>query len=482
MNICFILSFLWLFSLVSSDALGAKIIKERECKNGGIALDGECICPSFVSGSSCEFTDECSKMVNERYSLINPWNSNDVFYDDKGFSGCDVKPEIICCWQNKSNEAIKNEVPTNNKDKLARLLSIYGPWSEMDKRLLKSLNKYWGSVDTIMDYSDYVHVPVTPTPEGQKVKIAFILMVHANYAEHIPLLFESIYDPYHDYIIHVDSATSDDSYNWLVRFVESFLTRKTLEVASSTGIKSKIPYNNIRFTQQRIKGAWGSIALVYQNMAALSELLHWSESSSSSSSPFASSTWQHVVLLSAYDMPVKRISDLEEYLRNRRDTNFISVSSTTRLDRCQNSFQSCYGTMKQMMFDAHDICPFGAYRNQFYNETRYTYREGSQWTIITREFAQYLLKTFDGLETILSLKQNLIPDESFYQTAIGSSPFKHYHEWNALRYLPWRDGTTHPVVRIEDLDKIGATDYFTRKIADHNVSYTIYHRFIKRDE
>jgi len=64
-------------------------------------------------------------------------------------------------------------------------------------------------------------------------------------------------------------------------------------------------------------------------------------------------------------------------------------------------------------------------------------RTGSQWVALHRDFCRYLLDPQGGLRWVTAFERRLVPDESFFQTAVMHSPFAASLVNHNMRWIDW---------------------------------------------
>eukprot|EP01111_Echinosteliopsis_oligospora_P008077 TRINITY_DN2351_c0_g1_i2.p1 TRINITY_DN2351_c0_g1~~TRINITY_DN2351_c0_g1_i2.p1 ORF type:complete len:550 (+),score=64.48 TRINITY_DN2351_c0_g1_i2:60-1709(+) len=416
--------------------------KGLSCRNGGIEIFGKCQCPAFVSGDLCEDADKCLSLTYD-VTYIEPWKQ-----EAQAVESCTIDPRLIPCWLNstraehpdlaeealfarmndteravvaESDNLTKVNVTKEFKmeDEIERVLKTYGPWSESDKLFLKTINEYWSTGSPPVDYRNTVLTPVPPTPEDQPVRLAYVLMLDGNYqGERFERLFKMIYRPYNYYMIHIDADGDEGERQWLLQYIASFLERVNSKVTRITGNS----VNNVHFMTNRIQSGWGDITLIYQNLLAFVDLLKINRKVPENE------RWQHAVSLSVFDLPVKKISEIEAYLRPRRNQNFIQITTkpSYRSWRAVKIYLQCDSQVKAVQIkDKLGIMSRDnkKFPNPFYYPNNWKRYESSQWTMVTPEFADYMVRSPWALEVLFGAKYDCIPDESYFASVMTSSPF-----------------------------------------------------------
>lgn len=420
---------------------------EMECLNGGVGYDGQCLCPTHITGSRCENADECYQEVAHNYHLLNPFTNTEK---NVSLNSCEITPALVCCWK----ERLAKYTTLNSDDmsvRIKNLLEYYGPWTANDRLML---DYFFGERGT---EGKYATSAPTAAPEGplEEHSLAFVIMVHLDFVERLPSLIESIYGKRHTYMIHADSSMSDYHWNWLNNFVNEHNERHQTK--------------NIHLVQNRFHGGWGSISLVYLELASIIELLRVGDEN-------GGSKWSHVINLSAFDYPIKPIGRIEKFLHQNQHSNFIEVLKPEyiRNQRRSQLHLSCGRNVLISNFTDNTVCTPGSENWMFKHKPGWEYGEGSQWHMLSREFMEYLVSSLDSIELLFSMKYTLIPDESFFQSAFLSSPFASTLVNYNYRYLPWADQLE---VMPKHMTGLRETDaLFVRKLIDPKMG-----SLIKRD-
>ncbi|EGC39100.1 hypothetical protein DICPUDRAFT_93669 [Dictyostelium purpureum] len=459
----------------------------KECSNGGIGFQNECICPYSFSGSMCENRDEkeqCNSL-NLETSMFNLYpefifGDNDEI--DKQYSSS------VCCWhkyrvnQNYTekyiNEVLVEPTVDNIKEQskyIKKLLETYGPWDRNDKLLfnylLTSANKK-GKEDYYLKYADPKYSP--PVLEPFKItssNLAFFLLVSDIKMEEIKTLFTYLYRPKHYYVIHVDNNFNDTKKIEELELYLDNLFKKSYEIDHY--LTDNYP-KNYRVMKDRFSGSWGSISLVYPEIAAYSILFDMVEERSAISRK--NETWTHVINLSANDFPVKTVSELEFFLRlpTNINRNFLETGPNKESERYTETFlRTKLGNTIAVKYKDSNVCGSPNNNNPMITNTFYKGKsnEGSQWHFLTYKFAHYIISDFNSIRRLLSLKFAMIPDEFFYQQVRNESPFYPNEAiWDTYnyRFIPW-DSSKLAVTK-EHIEKgFPYVTYFTRKVYKQDV-------------
>ncbi|KAN0009100.1 hypothetical protein ACTFIU_008992 [Dictyostelium citrinum] len=510
-----------------------------KCENGGIGFHDRCICPY---GFQDEFCETPSKNIS---TCFDPSFKIEYLYklDKVDPQSCKSKIGSICCWskfrsdnkisnsllnykdlllktKNNQNDQSNNNNHNNNKNKnnnnsqdsiIRSILQSYGPWDDNDKLLLKYLVtnnfhnrnyilKYYNPASPIFklnnnntpSYDQKELLALSLLPSKTRPKLAFVLLIHDIDMAAIKLLFSQIYKVKHYYVIHVDGNFKDRvKINELKEYVKSL---KNQSFKNDIFIPNGYP-NNIEILQERFENSWGSISLVYSELASYTKLidmvLHRSKVTG------IDEKWSHVINLSINDFPIKPIYKLEQFFSQKSNIqkNFINEDSILKeSERYNKSWVECGN--RQMVSVNFGGVEIESDENNYYlcgfdnggvekTIDRNNYKEGSQWHFITFKFAHYLISDFRSISRLFSMKFSYIPDESFFQ--IAKSESKHFlkdQDWDIdnYRFIPWYNSDKALMVGMDEINNnFNNTSryFFTRKVYTSDVKKAIIEKYLK---
>ncbi|EFA85984.1 GlcNAc transferase [Heterostelium album PN500] len=491
-------------SLLSLSTLSSPQISplfSNKCVNGGIfsKIEG-CICPPNFIGPHCEKFTEDDHIYSEFVSLENDSDSPPsqpqpaadssrqsskvsiaYQYKENDFKMTDIEkcapenyPQALCSWSSyRSNNQLYMKISERSQqqqlnysdDKIvSELLKTYGPWDTNDAVLLNYLFKN-NQGEYLLKYNHHSYHKFN---EAIGNSLAFVILVHDIDLISIQLLLENIYQPHNYYVIHVDgSYENEEKLEDLFYLVEDIVGRD---------------YMNIAILKNRFKNGWGSIGLVYSEIAGITKLFDMmleKESTTESKSIFS-----HVINLSLNDFPIRNISKLENFLHTKDNliSNYIE-NDFPRYNRLNRTFVQCGKSVGEIKFyvnkgDHNATC--GDANDLMNSINRKGYEEGSQWHFITRQFAKYIISNVKPLERLFSMKFSFIPDESYFQIAKS--------EWidnNMLwfrynyRFIPWNKQRLEVSSEEVDLLVKGHDKYFTRKVYSNDVKREIVEKLLQ---
>lgn len=196
---------------------------------------------------------------------------------------------------------------------------------------------------------------------------------------------------------------------------------------------------------KREKGAWGELGLVLATLNGLKSVLA------------SARQYDHILLLSGMDYPIKSNADIGRFLAQHRGKNLIHYKPLTaaevpdRLFRIEAyhfkllgkpfSYPSASRRWQRKLLDWALLLPlrFPATRRFPAYVRPYT---GSQWWCITQRAAEYICAFLDRHPDYLAYHQySMVPDEMFFQSILlgstGSGLEGSFVNGN-LTYLEWR--------------------------------------------
>ncbi|EGC38092.1 hypothetical protein DICPUDRAFT_149262 [Dictyostelium purpureum] len=405
----------------------------------------------------------------------------------------DVPFGDICCWQKYRTDSNLTEMKiTNNKyqtdnDKLEDILKTYGPWRETDTELLnilfeKDINNHY-----VLKYKDYVDLNINSYPylcnqTENTNPIAFTILIHKIDIEAIKTLFNIYYKPFHYYVLHVDKCIKDENQiNNLKNILKVFEINHKLKNRKYENLPS-----NILIMEERFLGTWGSITLVYMELASYGKLFDMVHERTMVTNKY--SQWSHVINLSLNDMPTIPISNLTRLLCENYKTNYLeelSLKETIRYHKTHLEFSKDILHFEPMpipddIFELYQCGKHGIMN--YYNRNGIS--DGTQWHILTSTYANYLIGNIKSIEKLFSFKFIDIPDEIFFQSSKVFYPqlekeiwTKDCHRLTMWLNNPFRDDKYRYGVFINDLDTLKEGTFFVRKVYTEEVRNAIIEKF-----
>ena len=241
------------------------------------------------------------------------------------------------------------------------------------------------------------------------MKICYLLLAHNNF-KHLDRLIEALDDTNSVFYIHIDSKAEQEY------------------IPAKKGV-TVIPI--------RININWGGFAMVEATLALLKY--------ATEHSPEA----DYYILISGVDYPIRSKSFLIDLLQKKKE--YIDIAPVPVPFKPIERYEYYY-------FD-YDRRNLKHYNPKFLLEVFYKklglkrrapfkLYAGSQWFALTNACVRYILKTIDDDKRYVDFFcHTLVPDEAFFQTIIGNSPFLDKTVSN-LTYTDWE--VPIPPATIED--------------------------------
>jgi hypothetical protein len=246
------------------------------------------------------------------------------------------------------------------------------------------------------------------------MRIAYLILAHNN-PKHLQRLITALSSNSSACFIHIDCKSD-------------------LEIFSG------IHGDNVYFAEKRTSVYWGD----FSQVTAILFLLKMALSQQTK--------FDYFVLISGTDFPLKSAAGIENFFERNSGTEFINMVQmpceamgkpisrlTTYRVRPSNSK---FIRMIRKGLAKLDIMPKQRnYESYLRNLTPYG---GSTWWSLSREACEYI-QAFVNRETrvVNFFKNTICPDESFFQTILGNSPYRDKVSRN-LTYTDWSEGGGSP--------------------------------------
>jgi hypothetical protein len=240
------------------------------------------------------------------------------------------------------------------------------------------------------------------------MSVAYLILAHDN-PRHLSRLLSSLASPTSAFFVHIDKKSRCEF---------------THELSEDT----------VRFSTHRYEVHWGDFSMVEATLSLMDQALRDPR------------RFGRLVLLSGADYPVRSASHIESMFELHREAEFISIvrmpseAADKPLSRLTRFWPSpdesrirwfIRGTLRRVRFIPRerdfkkvlgDLAPYA----------------GWQWWALTRHACEYVQSFCATNPKIVGFFRNThIPDEMFFQTIIGNSPYKD----RALRNLTFTDWT-----------------------------------------
>lgn len=267
------------------------------------------------------------------------------------------------------------------------------------------------------------------------MKIGVVILAH-TFPQHLERLVRRLRPTVDDVVIHINIKAEDMYQDSRRRLADD---------------------SHVHFTAERHRVRWAQFSMTD---AALTGLRHLR----------SLGHYDRVLLLSGQDYPVRPLAEIRAFYEAHPDQQFMEMF---RLDQ-PNWFDTQggpYGPMRRIR-NWHFY-----YRTIVHIEIPTPWRKlpsgllphgGSFWWALTGDCVDHVLSVVDGDPKVRRyFRHTFLPDETFFQTIIGSSRFAETNTGDYMRYVDWTNPNPTPprILTMEDYDKIRAsTAFFARKI------------------
>lgn len=262
------------------------------------------------------------------------------------------------------------------------------------------------------------------------MKVAYLILAHEHPA-HLRRLTKALLAPSFSIFVHVDRKSALDDF------------------AAGHGA-------NVSFVEEQIPVYWGDFSQVEATLmllrTAMADNRHF----------------DYFVLLSGTDYPLYPASLIQRFFERNAGNEFISITRMpddaqliSRLDHYRASptqptivrgavrLAKALGIKLKRNYRAalDPLLPYG----------------GSTWWALSRSACAYIQRFVDEHPRVVEFFKNTrCPDESFFQTILGNSPFKP-HVTSNLTYADWSGGGSSPQqISEKHVDTFKAQSLFTR--------------------
>lgn len=263
--------------------------------------------------------------------------------------------------------------------------------------------------------------------------IAYFLLVH-RYPAQFKRLFNAIYAPGNQYVVHIDKSSGAD----LALDIAAFLD----------------PYQGVEILEAK-DALWGGYSLVDAELRGMARLLEMG------------SRWTHYINLSGQDFPLKSQDYIRQFFAANPGKQFIRA-----LDQRTERPDTMNRVSHLFVEENGKITATGVARRYLPGDTPFI---GTQWKAVTRSFCEYVCHDPRVERFKAFYRHSFIADEAFFQTVIMNSGDQGTVMNDDLRMIDWvPDGDIKLRPRNYDVKDLSAlkrsTDLFARKFDAENDS------------
>lgn len=241
------------------------------------------------------------------------------------------------------------------------------------------------------------------------MKICYLILAHNNF-NHLDRLIDALDDADSTFYIHIDSKVRQDY---------------------------TPPKPNVTTIPARIDINWGGFAMVEATLALSGYAMKYSPDA------------DYYVLISGVDYPIRSKSFLTNLLQKGKE--FIDIAPVPvpfkPVERYEYYYFD-YDRRNLKFYNPKFLLEVLFKKLRIKRKAPFRLYAGSQWFALTSACVQYILKTIEEDKRYIDFfRHTLVPDEAFFQTIIGNSPFLKEVASN-LTYTDWN--VEIPPATIED--------------------------------
>ncbi|HEV2146718.1 MAG TPA: beta-1,6-N-acetylglucosaminyltransferase [Longimicrobiaceae bacterium] len=251
------------------------------------------------------------------------------------------------------------------------------------------------------------------------MKIAYLVLAHDN-PKHLERLAGALSSRSSAVFVHIDRRSSLDRF-------------------------SNLPRDSVHVSRERIPVYWGDFSQVDAILLLLRSALS------------ARDRFDYFVLLSGTDYPLQPAAYIESFFERNRGREFMNIVRmpceaagkpisrlTTYRPRPDASRVTRFG--RKLLVRTGVIPARRDYEPHLRGLAPYA---GSTWWALSRDACTYILSFADTERRVVEFFEHTVcPDESFFQTILGNSPFRERIERN-LTYADWSAGGDSPAYLTE---------------------------------
>lgn len=231
------------------------------------------------------------------------------------------------------------------------------------------------------------------------MKISYLILAHNNFS-HLNRLIGALSDGNADFYIHIDKKAA-------------------IEYGNSNASVHIIP--------QRFDIKWSGFTMIEATLALMQTAYDKSPES------------DYYILISGADYPVRPVNFLYDQLKAGKE--FINIGEAPSPHQPMSRFEYYYFEYDRRNHRFHPyslvekICKKLGVKRRF--NCNFKIYVGSQWFALTRSCIGYILDAVKDKAYEQFFRHALVPDEAFFQTIVGNSPFMSniapamtYTDWN----------------------------------------------------
>lgn len=230
---------------------------------------------------------------------------------------------------------------------------------------------------------------------GASHVIGYLLLVH-RYPEQFKRLFQTIYDPDNQYVVHVDRNSGPE----LAALIRHFLA----------------PYPNADVLESR-PALWGGYSLIDAELRGMKRLLEMDPG------------WQFFINLSGQDFPLKSQAFIKSFLSRNRGKEFIRA-----VDQKQVRPETL-GRIENYVIELRRRIVRTIVKRPFLRGV--TPYIGNQWMAVSRRFCEFACNDPSVDRYKRFYRHTFIADEGFFQTLIMNTASHGVVVGDDMRMIDW---------------------------------------------
>lgn len=275
------------------------------------------------------------------------------------------------------------------------------------------------------------------------MKICYLILAHNNF-NHLSRMIEALNDSESTFYIHIDKKVQ-----------ELYIP----------------PTENVKIIPEHIDINWGGYSMIEATLVLMKYGID--------NSPEA----DYYILISGVDYPIRPKSFLFDLLSEGKE--YIDISPVPvpfkPLERYEY-FYFDYNRRNLKYYNPLFLIEVLLKKLKIKRKAPFKIYAGTQWFALTHKCIEYILNTVkEDKRYSKFFKHTLVPDEAFFQTIIGNSPFLQ-HTKSSLTYSDWEVPNPPAIIKekhieflkthIEFNDEYGQRyPYFARKFDDTNEEF-----------
>lgn len=280
-------------------------------------------------------------------------------------------------------------------------------------------------------------------------KQAFLIQCHKN-PEQVNMLLNSLQHPDVDIYLHIDKKSDIGS-----------------EIIKTS------PQIHILPDKYRVDVQWATFSQVRATLNLLRYASHHGE-------------YEHFLLCSGQDYPIKSIAQIANILHENSDTNFVQIWESFNTNGWENNYDKRTAIYYPKCVLGNGLAQRVAKRllvelTGGYNRTFDIFRRkvpdnmkfylGSSWIFLSGEMEQWMEDYLKSHPEYIRFYRNVnCPDESFFQTLLMNSPFREKRE-DYVHYVDWSEGGNSPkILTVAEYEKLKSSDKLIGRKFDLSVS------------